>query len=245
MRDDMGYFQGSISYEPRKNMAHRLFSPSDLERISQAVKDAERKTSGEIVPYVVDESDRYEEAAWRGGALLAAVALVCIAVLHLVSDTWHGLGPAEIGIVTIGAIGLGVMITHRLPFLKRLLAGNDLIEHRVAQRAAQAFIAEEVFHTKDRTGILLFLSLLERKVLAVGDSGINARVEHSEWEEVVASITRGIGDGKAAEGFIEAIGQCGVLLQKRGVTRRAKDRNELSNRLRVGGGKNARGRKRS
>lgn len=226
-------------------MAHRLFSPSDLERISQAVQEAERKTSGEIVPYVVDESDRYEEAAWRGGALFGAVALVCIAVLHLTSDTWHGLGPAEIGIMTIGAIGLGVMITHRFSSLKRLLAGNDLIEHRVAQRAAQAFIAEEVFQTKDRTGILLFLSLLERKVLAVGDSGINARVDHSEWEDVVTSITKGIGNGKAADGFIEAIGKCGALLQKRGVTRRAKDRNELSNKLRVGGKKGSRGRKRA
>ncbi len=244
MRDDMGYFQGH-PLRIEESMAHRLFSPSDLERISQAVKGAERKTSGEIVPYVVDESDRYEEAAWRGGALLGAVALVCIAILHLTSEYWHGLGPAEIGMVTIGAIGLGVMITHRLPFLKRLLAGNDLLEYRVAQRAAQAFIAEEVFQTRDRTGILLFLSLLERKVLAVGDSGINAKVDHSEWEDVVASITRGIGDGNAAEGFIEAIEKCGVLLQKRGVSRRKRDRNELSNRLRVGGKKGPRGRKRT
>jgi putative membrane protein len=218
-------------------MAHRLFSPSDLERISQAVKEAERKTSGEIVPYVVDQSDLYEEAEWRGGALLGAVALVCIAVVHLVSDTWHGLGPAEIGIITIGAMGLGVMLTHRFSLLKRFLTGNDVIEHRVAQRAAQAFISEEVFQTKDRTGILLFLSLLERKVLAVGDSGINAKVDQSEWEDVIASITWGIGEGKAADGFIEAIGKCGQLLQKRGVARRRSDRNELSNKLRMGGRK--------
>ncbi|MEX2115365.1 MAG: hypothetical protein WEB37_00640 [Bacteroidota bacterium] len=225
-------------------MTNRLFSPSDLERISQAVRDAELKTSGEIVPYVVDQSDQYEEATWRGGALLGAASLVCIAVLHLTSDTWHGLGPAEIGIITLGAIGLGVMLTHWLSPLKRLLAGNDLLEHRVAQRAAQAFIAEEVFQTKDRTGILLFLSLLEHKVLAVGDSGINARVDQSEWEDVVASITRGISKGKAADGFIEAIGKCGLLLQKRGVARRRRDRNELSNQLRMGGRKKT-GRKRS
>lgn len=226
------------------SMTHRLFSPSDLERISQAVKEAERKTSGEIVPYVVDQSDQYEEAEWRGGALLGAAALVGIAVLHLTSDTWHGLGPAEIGIIGLGAIGLGVMFTHRIAVLKRFLAGNETIEHRVAQRAAQAFISEEVFRTKDRTGILLFLSLMEHKVLAVGDSGINAKVDQSDWEDVVASITRGIGDGKAADGFIEAIGKCGQLLQKRGVARRSTDRNELSNKLRMGG-KKKKGGKRS
>jgi putative membrane protein len=225
-------------------MTHRLFSPSDLERISQAVKVAERKTSGEIVPYVVDQSDLYEEAEWRGGALLGAVALVCIAVLHLTSETWHGLGPAEIGIITIGAMGLGVMLTHRFSTVRRFLTGNDAIEHRVAQRAAQAFISEEVFQTKDRTGILLFLSLLERKVLVVGDSGINQKVDQSEWEDVVVSITRGIAEGKAADGFIEAIGKCGQLLQKRGVARRRSDRNELSNKLRLGG-KKKKGGKRS
>lgn len=225
-------------------MTQRLFSPSDLERISQAVKEAERKTSGEIVPYVVDQSDQYEEAEWRGGALLGATALVGVAVLHLTSDTWHGLGPAEIGIIGLGAIGLGLMLTHRIAVLKRLLTGNETIEHRVAQRAAQAFISEEVFQTKDRTGILLFLSLMERKVLAVGDSGINEKVGQSEWEDVVTCITRGIGDGKAADGFIEAVQKCGQLLQKRGVSRRRKDENELSNKVRMGGRKKT-GRKRS
>lgn len=225
-------------------MTHRLFSPSDLERISQAVRSAEGRTSGEIVPYVVDQSDSYEEAVWRGGSFLAVLALVAVVIFHLTTDTWHGLGPAEIAIVAIGAMGLGIAITRRSAFLKRLLAGDDLMEHRVAQRAAQAFIAEEVFRTQDRTGILLFVSLAERKVLAVGDSGINAKVDRSEWEDVVSSVIKGIRDGRAADGFIEAIGKCGQLLQERGVARRRRDKNELSNRVRMGTKKNNR-RKRS
>ncbi|MBI4418433.1 MAG: hypothetical protein HY563_06620 [Ignavibacteriales bacterium] len=215
-------------------MARRFFTPTDLERISQAVKEAERKTSGEIVPYFVDQSDSYDEAAWRGGALFAAAALVGIAILHLTSDTWHGWGPTEIAIISLGAIGLGIIMTHRIPLLKRLLAGNELLELRVAQRAAQAFISEEVFKTRDRTGILLFLSILEHKVLVVGDSGISARVAQAEWEDVVEAVTRGIRNGKPAEGFVEAIRKCGVLLEKKGVRRRRADRNELANKLRVG-----------
>jgi putative membrane protein len=225
-------------------MAQRLFSSSDLDRISHAVKAAEGRTSGEIVPYVVDQSDAYEEAVWRGGGFFAILALVALVIFHMTTDTWHGLGPAEIAIIAIGAMGLGIVLTRRSWALKRLLAGNELMEHRVAQRAAQAFIAEEVFRTKDRTGILLFLSLGERKVLAVGDSGINAKVAHSEWEDVVASVTKGIGEGRAADGFIEAISKCGRLLQERGVKRRRGDRNELSNKLRMGNKKKA-GRKRS
>jgi len=214
-------------------MTQRLFTQSDLDKISDAVKAAEKKTSGEIVPYFVEQSDRYEEAAWRGGALFAALTLVGVALYHVVTQQWHALGPAEIGILVLGAMGAGIMVTHRLPALKRLLAGDALLEQRVAQRAAQAFIAEEVFNTHDRTGILLFLSHLEHKVLVVGDSGINERVEQSEWENIVTRLTLGINQGNAAEGLVDAINQCGNLLQKRGVKRRQKDRDELSNKLRT------------
>jgi putative membrane protein len=225
-------------------MAQHLFTQEELDRISEAVRSAEKKTSGEIVPYFVEQSDRYEEAAWRGGALFAALSIVAVAVFHLTSDEWHGLGPAEIGILVLGALGLGVMMTHWISGLKRLLAGDALLEQRVTQRAAQAFIAEEVFHTRDRTGILLFLSRLERKVLVVGDSGINEKVKQSEWEDVVARLTRGINGGKAAAGFVDAIGRCGELLARRGVKRRKGDTDELTNKLRIGTRKGGR-RKRS
>lgn len=198
-------------------MAQRLFTQTELDRIAEAVRTAEQKTSGEIVPYFVEQSDRYEEAAWRGGALFSALALVAVAIFHLTSDQWHGLGPAEIGILVLGAMGIGIMVTHWVPPLKRLLAGEALLEQRVAQRAAQAFIAEEVFDTRDRTGILLFLSHLEHKVLVVGDSGINEKVGQPEWEEVVARLTRGINEGKAAEGFVDAIRRCGELLDRKSV----------------------------
>lgn len=214
-------------------MTHRLFSDSDLERISQAVREAERKTSGEIVPYFVEKSDTYQEADWRGGAVFAAAALLVIALVHVLSETWHGIGPAETAIISLGALALGLVITPRMAPLKRLLAGDDLMELRVAQRAAQAFIAEEVFKTRDRTGILLFLSLFEHKVLVVGDSGISQRVDQADWEDVVATVTQGIREGRPADGLIDAIRKCGLLLEKRGVRRRRSDRNELPNRLRT------------
>lgn len=217
----------------RSIMTHRFFSDSDLESISHAVREAERKTSGEIVPYFVERSDAYQEAVWRGGAVFAAAALLILVLVHLFSETWHGIGPVEMAIIALGALALGLIITPRMAPLKRLLAGDDLMELRVAQRAAQAFIAEEVFKTRDRTGILLFLSLFEHKVLVVGDSGISQRVDQAAWEGVVAAVTRGIRDGKPADGLVEAIRLCGLLLEQRGVRRRRSDRNELPDRLRT------------
>ncbi len=214
-------------------MAKSFFSQHDLDRIAAAVQAAERKTSGEIVPYFVAKSDDYEEAVWRGGALGAFAVLTVLALYHVFTETWGSFSPLEIILSAIGAMGVAMLLVQLIPALKRFFAGNELIEERVAQRAAQAFITEEVFRTRDRTGILVFLSLLEHKVLVVGDAGINAKVEQSEWQDVVARVVRGIDQGTAVEGLIDAVQQCGQLLQKRGVKRRAHDRNELSNKLRV------------
>lgn len=225
-------------------MTQRYFRQSDLQRIADAVLQAEGKTSGEIVPFFVERSDSYEEAIWRGGGILGGLSLLLVAMVHLFSDSWHGMGPIEIGIIVLGGTGLGMMLAHAAPLLKRFLAGNSLLEQRVAQRAAQAFIAEEVFNTRDRTGILLFVSFLEQKVLIVGDSGINAKVRQSEWEDVVARVVAGIDRGEAADGLIDAIHQCGVLLKKKGVRRRRDDKDELPNRLRVGKAGNTKRRRR-
>jgi putative membrane protein len=97
----------------------------------------------------------------------------------------------------------------------------------------EAFVAEEVFNTKDRTGILIFLSLLEHQVLVIGDSGINAKVQQAEWDSVVHTIVEGMKAHKPADGLIAAIRQCGELLHREGVAIKPDDKNELSDKLRT------------
>lgn len=217
-------------------MAHtvsHLFSPADLERVKAAVHEAEKKTSGEIVPYVVDRSDEYEEADWRCGALLGTLTLALFAALHRFTSVWLPLDFAEVVLVSLLAFLLGMGLARFVPAVKRLFAGSSLLERRVALRAADAFIGEEVFKTQDRTGILLFLSVLEHKVLVIGDQGINAKVDKLDWQDVANTIVGGIRSGKAADGLVEAIGKCGVLLEKHDVRIKPDDTDELPDDLRI------------
>lgn len=211
----------------------KLFTQPDLDRIATAVKEAEHKTSGEIVPYVVDRSDDYDEAVWRGGFLCAMIALSVFLVARLFTDQWL---PSTITIILIifAAAGVGLFLVKFIPALKLFFAGGDDIERRVSQCAKEAFLTEEVFKTRDRTGILIFLSLLEKRVVVMGDAGINAKVAESEWKEIVQRIVDGMRAGKPADGLIDAIHQCGKLLQAHGVEIRTDDKDELSNALRMG-----------
>lgn len=217
-------------------MAHKvshLFSRADLDSIRGAVQSAERQTSGEIVPYLVDASDEYEEAEWRFGCLVVAVVLIAASAFHHYSDVWLPLDLAVLMLATGFSLLIGILLVKYVPFLKRLFAGKHLIDRRVSARAAQAFLSEEVFKTRERTGILIFVSILEHKVVVLGDAGINAKVNQSDWQAVVNTLTRAIATGKPTTGFIEAIGKAGDLLRREGVEHRSDDTDELPDNLRI------------
>ena len=115
--------------------------------------------------------------------------------------------------------------------MRRLVLSGEEMDREVRQRAVEAFVEHEVFATRERTGVLIFLSLFERRVVVLGDSGINARVKPGEWDGIVAGIVAGIKRGQPGQALVEAIGRCGELLQREGVERRADDANELPDRL--------------
>ena len=107
------------------------------------------------------------------------------------------------------------------------------MDRNVRRRAEAAFLHEEVFRTRDRTGILILVSLLERRVAVLGDAGINAAVEQKEWDSIVAGIVAGIRAGTPARALAEGIGACGHLLERRGVAVRHDDTDELRDDLRT------------
>ena len=209
------------------------FSTAELERIRQAVEAAEGQTAGEIVPYAVVASDDYSETVWKGATLAALAAALAAAGLHGLGGFWGFDGYLWLGLPTAVGAAAGFLAGARIPWLKRLLVASAVVERQVERRAALAFIEEEVFFTRERTGILIFVSVFERQVLILGDSGINAKVEPEEWGEIVAEIAAGIAAGKPADALVEGITKCGALLQRRGVEIRPDDIDELADELRT------------
>ena len=212
------------------------FTEDELERIRRAVAEAEGRTSGEIVPYLVPQSGRYSVAVWRG-ASMAAVGALLVALLVFQFYSGWGLGWLHTGwgvaLVALIAGTLGALLAAYVPPLKRLIAGSDRLVRRVHYRAMRAFVEEEVFNTRDRTGILLFISLFEHRIEVLGDTGINQHVTPDEWTDVVLRIREGIKSGHLADGLVEAIEMCGRLLERGGVDIKPDDENELPDRIRI------------
>jgi len=210
----------------------------DLDRIQDAVSRAEEQTAGEIVPVVVPRSDDYEDVVWRGaGAAILLTLLVVLLTLRFY-DGW-GLGwlfaPWGVALSVLGAGTVGALLARYVYPLQRLLAGGERLDETVHRRALQAFVEEEVFDTRDRTGILLFVSLREHRIEVVGDTGINQEVDPDDWAEVVTRIQRGIQNDNLTQGLVEAIEMCGKLLEQKGVDIRPDDENELTDTVRTPG----------
>ena len=211
----------------------KLFSTEDLEAIRKATSEAEGQSSGEIVPVVVSSCSDTGEAAWKlvafGALALPLLAALAYSRFELWGEhiTWWMLGPPVIG----GAFGW--LLGWICPSCRRLLMDREDLERAVAARARQAFLEEEVFATRERTGILIFLALFERRVVVMGDEGINRAIRQEEWQGIVDDLIEGIRSGRPAEALIRAIGECGKILETHGVEIRPDDTNELADGLRM------------
>ncbi len=211
----------------------KLFTQADHDAIAAAVREAEARTAGEIVPVVVEASDEYEVATWRAATLGALTCALAAAVVYGAAGLWSTFIVAWIALPATAGATAAALLVNLWPGLRRAIIGREIMQRRTGRRARQAFLAEEVFHTRDRTGILIFVSLFEHQVVVLGDSGINARVAQAEWQAVVDGIVAGMRRGTPGSALVEAIERCGALLQRRGVELRADDTDELANEVRL------------
>jgi putative membrane protein len=201
----------------------KLFGPVAFDTIEKAVQEAERRTSGEIVPMVVASSYDYPGVRAVAAAIVAFTAGVLVLVFPL--DVFLWLPPVQL--VTFVLV---YWLTGRFGLVRLFLP--ESVRGAAVDRAAHlAFLEQGLVETRDRTGILIYISLLEHRVEVLADRGINERVEDGTWDGVVRLILDGIKRQKAEEGLVEAIRLCGEILATQ-FPPRPDDTDELANRPR-------------
>lgn len=230
----------SLSLSQTSGMSiKKKFSDSDLQRIKAAVKDAEDKISGEIVPVIVERSGVYSLANYRAAIMMAALTFIGMIILdrYIIMDAANALyyDPLFIFVVvTIGGL-IGAILPNFISPLKRALINQALLDTATRQRAENAFLEEEVFNTRQRTGIMIFISFFEHEVIVMSDRGISKVVDQKQWDKIVADLIAQIRNGKLVDGLEGAIKRCGELLLEKGFHKTDDDINELRDDLRIDG----------
>ena len=221
--------------------ARKFFTPAEREKINQAVVEAEKRTSGEIVPVVATASGRYDRAEDIGGLLLGLAALIASwvqfqRILPVEGDWAQGQRltlslPWLVLIVAVGFIA-GAALTGRVGWLRRLLVSEREMRQEVERAAWEAFGRFRVGRTAAGTGILLYVSLFERMVRVLGDGPIAAKLDQKTWDEIRDTIITGIRQRRATDTLCQTIIRCGELLSQH-FPYRPGEVNELSDELRV------------
>src|SRR6185369_16454982 len=185
------------------------FNAAELERIKAAVHKAEDKISGEIVPVFVEKSGFYSIANYRAAMAFSSMAFVVVILLDRYYPSLAIYDPLKIflGVALIGLIG--AMFSHFLNPVQKIFVSQEHLNRATRQRADTAFMQEEVFNTRHRTGIMIFISFFEREVIVMADRGISKVVEQKDWDKIVQGIIQNIRTGKVVDGIEAAILRCG------------------------------------
>lgn len=189
-----------------RNSAKTFFTEEELKRIGEATRAVERHTIGEIAVMVVDSSDEYREAAVSGGVILAALSAFSLTEIFF-----------DQAITFFMPLCILLFFPFRslfniIPALKTAFISRARKEEAVRERAVRAFFEKGLYRTKANTGVLFFLSLLERKVWVLADRGICEKIDQKTLNTFAQTVSQGIKEGRACDALCSAISGAGKVL---------------------------------
>src|SRR5262245_26583208 len=165
-----------------------MISPADRERIAEAIRAAETKTSGEIFCMIAQHASDYRLVPVAWAALLALVVPAPLIYLTL----W----PASAIYLVQLLVFILVTIALSRPSIRFRLVPRR-VKHAYAHALAmRQFFAQGLHHTERRTGVLIFACVAERYAEIVADAGINAKVAPEVWQKAVDALTTAIKEGR-------------------------------------------------
>ena len=197
-------------------------STQDRKRISSAIHTAEARTSGEIVCVLAQTSSDTTALP----VLIAAVAALALPwlLVAFTAMTVHRILSLQI-LVFFAFLVILCLPRVRIALMPR--KARRTVAHRVAM---EQFATRDIARKKDRSGILIFVSLAERYARIIADDGIAARVPQSEWQAAIDALVAHMRDDRIADGFITAIDVCGNHLARH-FPRTETSRDELPDRI--------------
>jgi len=200
-----------------------LLSEEDHKIIEAAIKKAESATSGEIVFTAAEASANYHHATLQGAIIGMAIVAAVFLMLPIAHTTTSLLWTEVISFAVFYAL------LPRIPWRRWIISKQEM-DARVQEAAFMQFYASGLYRTRESNGVEIYLSMLEREVVVIGDRGIHQKMGDQHWQDVRDLIILGIRRGDARGGICAAIESCGKALAAY-FPPRADDVNELSDRV--------------
>jgi len=187
-----------------------ILTEEERGRVAEAIRAAEEKTAGEIYCVLARASDSYFFPA--AFFVTLSILLVSLPAAFLLHHWWISVPPAWFVAAQLAALAGALLVLKFLPELRIHFVPRGLRYRRAHDHALRQFLGRNIHLTRQRTGILIFVSLAEHYAEVVADAGINAHVPQERWNAAVEMLTHHVAAGDLATGFIEAVRLVGVEL---------------------------------
>lgn len=183
-----------------------VLTRADRARVQAAIADAEKRTRGEIFVVVARQSDDYTIIPIVWATLIALLAPAPLLLLTAL--------PASLIYLIQLLVFIVLALVLALPAVKPWVVPERVKHGRVRALAVEMFLAHGLHTTEARTGVLIFLSLMEKRAEIVADTGIAALVPQANWDAVMAALVEEVRAGRLADGLIVAISGTGADLAR-------------------------------
>jgi putative membrane protein len=211
-----------------KQPAQRFLTENERDQVTETVRKAESRTSGEIVPMIVSASYDYPKAR-LAAALLFSIPLALLFSHLLGAYLW--LDPRNVYFFLSLLIPFFLLcnwIVNYRPALAKLFISEEEMALEVEEEAIKSFFKEKLHATREATGILLFISVFEKKAWILADHGIAEKIDPGTWEKLLLELTARIGGNDRCAALCDTIEQIGRILERHFPYKRD-DRDELHN----------------
>ena len=219
----------------------RKLSDEDHARVSAAIAAAEAGSNGEIIAIAADRSDAYHDVGLHYAVLVLFLVIAFFAAWPHQLELWWtrlegwSVEPSLRELLTL-LLGLALLKFLAVLFimkwrpLRLLLTPGATKTRRVRRQAVMLFKTGAERRTVGRTGILIYLSMAERRAEIVGDEAITQATTPETWGEAMAALLVEVKAGRPGDGIVAAVGLIGEVLAAH-FPRTEGDTNEIPDKL--------------
>ncbi len=202
-----------------------IINNKDKELIKNLISEAESKTQSELVPMIVHHSDIYPAAHFR-----AAIIVSFLFSLTLYFSPLSIINPIYFLWIQLPGLYVGYLLGH-IPFIKSLLITKEEIEKEVTEHAYQSFFHHNLHLTQNHNGVLIFISVMEKKIKIIADVGIAKKIDQKIWDEIIFQFAQKIKVGHFIEGLTDSIKAVSSVLETYAPADGSTKTNEIQNNL--------------
>ncbi len=176
---------------------------ADRMKLESAIRSVREESGGEIVVAITANSGRTPQLPWILGLVFAALTLITVPLLI------EAPFPGELFALEIAAFALGFLFG-KSSALQDNLQDSETVCAKVDARARRIFSEAGLQRATGKRGVLLFASLLEKRVVVLADEGAHpAESAENPWQAISDTICEGFRNDTAVHALLSAIKSCG------------------------------------